>query len=44
MVRVTATVLRAVHIFQSFRGRVDHDDKVINSDVSETSRGIAQHD
>ena len=43
LVRVTATVLRAVHIFQSFRKSVDHDDKVIDSGNSATSHAIDQH-
>ena len=43
LVRVTATVPRAVRIFKSFRASVDHDETVIDSSNSGTSHVIKQH-
>ena len=43
LVRVTATVLRAVRIFKSFQASVDHNETVIDSSNSGTSHAIKQH-
>ena len=43
LIRVTATVRRAVHIFRSFQKRVDNNDKLVDSGNSTTSRAIEQY-